>query len=107
MMEYSDIILDLETLQGITGRFQMSMVDGTTRDIGFYFDGPTRALTLTGGDEYDRTVLANVFWKSWHADALEAYLAHRDMVRDGDIQTVSPLQYVDGLNWAYNHVGAN
>ncbi len=107
MIEYTDIKVELETLQGITGSFVMSMVDGTTRDIGFYFDGPTRQLTLTGGDEYDRTVLAGVFWKSWFEDAKEAYLAHRDMVRDGDIQTVNPLQYVDGLNWTYNHVGSN
>lgn len=91
MMEYADLIEDKCTLDGVSGRFVMSKSDGSHEEIPFHFNGRSRTLEYAARPE-----LAS-FQTAFYADAKEAWLSHRDTVRDLDVQTVKPWCYVPGL----------
>jgi hypothetical protein len=83
MIEYSDIVEDLATMDGLSGRFIMSVDDGTTFEVPFYFDGASRTLAVHGIDGNELVE----FRTEWEREARDAWMAHRDAIRDLDVAT--------------------
>jgi hypothetical protein len=92
-IQCSDMVEDACTLDGLSGRFIMSIENGTTFEVPFYFDGKTRQLALHGIAGHELVPFRTFFYD----EAKELWMATRDGIRDSDKQTVEPWRYVPGL----------
>lgn len=92
-IQCADLVEDLCTLTGLTGRFIMSIEDGTNFEVPFYFDGKARTIALVGIAAHELPMFRTYFYN----EARELWLATRDGIRDSDKQTVQPWCYVPGL----------
>lgn len=88
-IEYSDLVEDLATMDGLSGRFIMSVADGSTFEVPFYFDGKTRTLAVHGIAAHELVE----FRTEWEREAREAWMAHRDSIRDMDV-AVAPTTFL-------------
>ncbi len=83
IIEYSDIVEENATMDGLVGRFIMSIDDGSTFEVPFYFDGHTRYLALHGIEAHELLEFRDEFLR----EVKEAWLAHRDAVRDARLES--------------------
>jgi hypothetical protein len=82
-IEYADIVEEHVDPKGLVGRFIMSLDDGSTFEVPFYFDGATRYLALHGIEADELLAFRDHFL----SEAKEAWLAHRDSVRDAKLES--------------------
>lgn len=80
-LEVVDLVEENATLEGLSGHFLMSRKDGSEFVVPFYYDGETRTISYTTLGPGELLQFRDFF----RSEAQEAWLAHRDNIRDSDV----------------------